>query len=452
MKKLTTLIAILFCVVTLFAQAPEKFTYQAVVRNAGNSLVANAQVGVRVSILQGSASGSAVYVETHTATTNANGLLTVEIGGGSVQQGTFSSIDWANGPFFLKTETDPNGGSNYTVTTTQQLLSVPYALYAKEAGNGFSGDYNDLTNKPQNVSTFTNDAGYITMDSVPNVPTNVSAFTNDAGYVTASQCDGLDICALANLATSLQQQIEDIQAQLDSVGFIIDTAITHTTFICGTSTVTDVDGNIYNTVQIGNQCWMKENLRTTHYADSTPITTASVTSEVYPRYYDYSSSNIPLTERGYLYNWFAVVNGSNGSSANPSGVQGVCPTGWHVPSHAEWLELETYVSSQGDDYVCGGTPANIAKALASTTGWNSSTTTCAVGNDQGTNNATGFGAFPAGGFGGSYVYSGTYAYFWSATSETGSTAWHSILDKNVANMFYNNYGKGSGYSVRCVRD
>ena len=191
MKKITSLIAIfLISLTVLFAQAPEKFTYQTVVRNASNALVADAEVGVRLSILQGDATGNAVYVETHTATTNANGLLTLEIGGGTVQQGTFAGINWANGPFFLKTETDPTGGSSYSVTSTQQLMSVPYALYAKEAANGFSGDYNDLTNQPTiptmptNVSAFNNDAGYITMESVPSIPTNVSAFTNDAGYIT----------------------------------------------------------------------------------------------------------------------------------------------------------------------------------------------------------------------------------------------------------------------------
>ena len=115
-KFFTTFLLCCVAVSIVFAQAPEKFTYQAVVRNASNSLVANAQVGVRVSILQGSASGSAVYVETQTVTTNVNGLMTLSIGGGSVQQGTFANIDWANGPFFLKTETDPNGGSNYSVS------------------------------------------------------------------------------------------------------------------------------------------------------------------------------------------------------------------------------------------------------------------------------------------------------------------------------------------------
>jgi uncharacterized protein (TIGR02145 family) len=194
MKRTITLIAILLlCAVSLFAQTPEKFSYQAVVRNASNALVTDAQVGVRVSILQGSANGNAVYVETHSANTNANGLLTVEIGGGTAQEGTFTDIDWANGPFFLKTETDPNGGSSYTVTSTQQLLSVPYALYSKEAGNGFSGDYNDLTNKPtipQSVSELANDANYITINDIPEiptVPTNVSAFNNDTGYITLEQ-------------------------------------------------------------------------------------------------------------------------------------------------------------------------------------------------------------------------------------------------------------------------
>ena len=212
MKKLTTLILLLLCAATLFAQAPEKFSYQAVVRNASNALVANAPVGIRVSILQGGVNGTLVYMETQTVVANANGLITLQIGSGNVQQGSFADIDWASGTYFLKTETDPAGGSNYSITTAQQLLSVPYALYSKEAGNGFSGDYNDLTNTPEiptvptNVSAFTNDAGYLTgytetdpqfnawdkdyndlinTPTIPTVPTNVSAFTNDAGYLTS---------------------------------------------------------------------------------------------------------------------------------------------------------------------------------------------------------------------------------------------------------------------------
>ncbi len=121
-----------------FAQAPNKMSYQAVIRNSNNTVVSNHAVGMRISILQGTATGTAVYTETQTPTTNANGLIAIEIGTGTVVSGTFANIDWANGPYFVKTETDPNGGTAYTLTSSNQLLSVPYALYAKTAGNGIS--------------------------------------------------------------------------------------------------------------------------------------------------------------------------------------------------------------------------------------------------------------------------------------------------------------------------
>jgi uncharacterized protein (TIGR02145 family) len=208
MKRLFLLLSfVMMGVCAAMAQAPEKMTYQAVVRNSGNSLVANQNVSVRLSILQGSTQGAPVYVENHTATTNDNGLMTVEIGGGAPTTGVFANIDWANGPYFLKSEIDPTGGINYSIESVQQLMSVPYALYAKEAGNGFSGDYNDLTNRPQipqvptNVSAFTNDAGYITKDSIP---TNVSAFTNDAGYVTVA-----NVQQAANIPTNVSAFTND---------------------------------------------------------------------------------------------------------------------------------------------------------------------------------------------------------------------------------------------------
>ena len=99
-----------------------------------NNLVTNQTVGTRISILQGSASGTAVYVETQTPTTNTNGLVTIDIGTGSVVTGTFSTIDWSSSTYYIKTETDPAGGTSYSITGTSQLLSVPYALYAKTAG------------------------------------------------------------------------------------------------------------------------------------------------------------------------------------------------------------------------------------------------------------------------------------------------------------------------------
>ena len=133
MKKIITVCAVLLMTASVFAQAPEKMSYQAVVRDGSNALVSSTAVGMQISILQGSASGTAVYVETQTPTSNANGLVSLEIGAGTVVSGDFTTIDWANGPYFIKTETDPAGGANYTIEGTSQFLSVPYAFHANTA-------------------------------------------------------------------------------------------------------------------------------------------------------------------------------------------------------------------------------------------------------------------------------------------------------------------------------
>lgn len=128
MKKLFTTIAAGLITVCLFAQVPQKMSYQAVIRDAGNALITSHAVGMRISILQGSVSGTVVYTETQATSTNANGLVSIEIGGGA----GFDAIDWTNGLYFIKTETDPTGGTNYTaIVGTSQLLSVPYALHSK---------------------------------------------------------------------------------------------------------------------------------------------------------------------------------------------------------------------------------------------------------------------------------------------------------------------------------
>jgi len=128
----------------LSAQAPNKMSYQAVVRNASNALVSNTNVGIQISILQTTATGTAVYVESHAVPTNLNGLATLEIGGGTLVSGNFENINWANGPYFIKTETDPTGGTNYTISGTSQLLSVPFALFAKEAAFTWSTNGNTV--------------------------------------------------------------------------------------------------------------------------------------------------------------------------------------------------------------------------------------------------------------------------------------------------------------------
>ena len=139
MRNLVSIIIITISSSIAWAQSPEMMSYQAVVRDANNTLVSNTAVGMQISVLQGSISGMSVYTETHNPTTNSNGLIAIEIGNGTIISGNFSTIDWSNNTYFIKTETDPNGGNNYTIEGTTQLLSVPYALYSKTSGSSTPG-------------------------------------------------------------------------------------------------------------------------------------------------------------------------------------------------------------------------------------------------------------------------------------------------------------------------
>jgi uncharacterized protein (TIGR02145 family) len=135
---------ILFSCLCLFvelisAQAPQKLSYQAIIRDNANNLVKNAPVGMRLSLMFGAPGGTSVFVETHQTTTNINGLVSISIGSGTPVSGAIAGIDWAAGQYFIKTETDPTGGINYTVVGNSQLLSVPYALYANTAGSSAVG-------------------------------------------------------------------------------------------------------------------------------------------------------------------------------------------------------------------------------------------------------------------------------------------------------------------------
>jgi hypothetical protein len=137
MKKiLLSLVAAVTLSLCSFGQAPEGFKYQAVVRDAGNTILNNQAVGLRMTIQQGAIGGTTVYSETFAPTTNTYGLVNLEIGNGTVVSGTFANIDWSEGPYFIETAVDVTGGTNYSVMGTSQLMSVPYALYAKTSGNG----------------------------------------------------------------------------------------------------------------------------------------------------------------------------------------------------------------------------------------------------------------------------------------------------------------------------
>ncbi|PKP22627.1 MAG: hypothetical protein CVU05_03075 [Bacteroidetes bacterium HGW-Bacteroidetes-21] len=178
MKKYLFLLLTVFVCNSIFAQAPESFNYQAVVRDAGGVALVNHSVGIQISILQGTLPGTAVYIETFASSTNSIGVINLAVGTGIVQNGSITSIDWSNGPYYMNVAIDVDGGTTYADMGTVELLSVPFALYAKTAGNAFSGDYNDLTNKPTlggdatgtlNANTVVKIQG---MDVSSNIPAN----------------------------------------------------------------------------------------------------------------------------------------------------------------------------------------------------------------------------------------------------------------------------------------
>lgn len=226
-----------------------------------------------------------------------------------------------------------------------------------------------------------------------------------------------------------------------------------------TGTVTDYDGNTYNTIKIGNQWWMAENLKTTHYADGAVIplvedrdawNNLSNADKAYC-YYGNSSSNGDTY--GALYTWAAAMNGAASSNNNPSGVQGVCPSGWHLPSDAEWKQLEMYLGmSQSEADGTGYRGTNEGSKLAGNSGlWDNGD----LENDAAFG-TSGFTALPGGDRGnvGTFGGLGYDASFWSTTEGNSSHAWERYLGYGISKVgrYYYNDDKDSGLSVRCLKD
>ncbi len=483
MKK--NFILVVFCLIIsamAFTQVPQKMSYQAVVRGSDNNLVVNQQVSMRVSILQGNVSGTVVYTETHSATTNANGLVSIEIGNGTGSD-DFSAINWANGPYFVKTETDVNGGNDYDIIGVSQLLAVPYAMYAHTAGNvpdvsGFitsadipaqvNADWNATSGVSQILNKPDFDVLVARVDSIAEA-VGATGVTIPSSYIVTFDANGGNGEMMPQHFTpGVSQALFDFEYSNASAYFVgwntsadgsgatyrngqeISIWQNITLYAQWTANFTDSrDGNVYNAVSIGGMTWMAENLR---YVGSIALGSTTSTTTKYRYYPNGVESNVPTY--GYLYNWPAAMNGASSSSANPSGVQGICPNGWHLPSDAEWTQLTDYLSSHSE-YQCDAAALKIGKSLASTNGWSSSTTACAVGNMPADNNNTGFGALPAGCYnasGATFENFGLDAPYWSATEYDSGSVFDRSIYYNNAYVNKTNYGKARAMGVRCVRD
>jgi len=222
------------------------------------------------------------------------------------------------------------------------------------------------------------------------------------------------------------------------------------------------DSKNYSVVLVGQQCWMAENLA---YLDAVVSQFTTSTTTPYKYVYGYMGTNVNTaksqanyTTYGVLYNWPAAMNGSSSSSSNPSGVTGICPSGWHLPSDAEWTMLTDHLTAN-ITYWCNSSNINTAKTLANTSGWTNTGTSndCKVGSDQATtNNLSGYTAKPAGMMTtNSFAGVGNYVYFWSSTADSNpANVWYRGINYSLPTIYRNaaTNDKQYGYSVRCVKN
>ena len=211
--------------------------------------------------------------------------------------------------------------------------------------------------------------------------------------------------------------------------------------------VKDIDGNVYKTVEIGTQTWMVENLKTTKYRNGDLIGTTSpatldISLETMPKYqwaYDGHESNVAIY--GRLYTWYAITDSRN-----------VCPTGWHVPSSAEWTTLTDYLTNNGYGYE--GSGRDIGKSMAATSGWTAYGTRGNVGNDQASNNSSGFTALPSGyrNNDGAYSNFGFSGHWWSSSEDSTTYAIGRNVYFNASSIVIHYVDKRTGFSVRCLKD
>ena len=578
MKKITllSLITIVF-ISNLIAQAPNLMSYQAVIWDASGNLVAEKMVSIKISILQGSVSGSSVYSETHRVQTNINGLVSLMIGGGTNATGKISDINWGEGSFFLKTETDPTGGVNFSITGTTQFVSVPYSLasnisdLAKNistknigspgqtltidkdgkmtwvsnlptistnvitdikpnssvSGGSISSDggspvtargvvWSTNSNPTISLSTKTSDGSgignftsnliglssnttyyvrayatnsvgtsygnEIIFTTVANLPilttssiqtiynngaTSGGSITSDGGSpVTArgviwstSPNPNISLSTKSNDGTGLGSFISNLSGLNPSTTYYVKAYASNSTGTgygnevifqtvtlvmnvpcTGTPTIKDIDGNIYNTVQIGSQCWMKENLKVAKYRDGSiiPLDTSGGFSGVGTgqkwtqlsdgkgarSVYNHNPSN--QINFGSLYSWFVTKD-----------PKGVCPVGWHVPGIGEWRQLQTKLGENE-----GGKMKTVGTSI-----WNAP-------NNEATN-ISGFSGLPSGlrNVDGLFDLLFQENRFWTSSDYVfPHSSWAVGLVSNGDYLGIGSSSNQAGLAIRCLRD
>ena len=347
MKRISTFLFAIFMAYSLFAQSPEKMSYQAVVRDINGNLITNETINMQISILQGSASGTAVYAETQSVLTNINGLLSIEIGMGDVQSGSFSAINWAEGPFFLKTETDPEGGTNYTITGISQLLSVPYALHAKEAES--------VANETDPVFS-TSPAADVTQDDIVNLD-------NLSGVNTGDQ----NIGGIAENTQAIQDTAAQIRADIPDVNGFVTTEVdpVYTASEAANITAEDITnlGNLSG-INTGDQDITGIGMNTQAIMDTAaqirsdiPDVSGFITEEVDPVYTASEAANITAEDITNLGNLSGINTGDQDITGIGMNTQAIMDTAAQIRSDIP--DVSGFITTEVDPVYTASEAANI---------------------------------------------------------------------------------------------
>ena len=469
---------ILLSIIMINAHAQTGLNFQGVARTSNNVILASQAITIKLSILQGSATGTADYSETRRVTTNAQGLFTAVIGdtGAISTLGNFTTINWKLSPKFLKIEMDPAAGTNFITMGTTQFQYVAYAQFAKSVdaenivgivpvslgGTGVStiaglktaltlNNVNNTTDLTKPISTLTqtaldlklnvadtskytkqtySDSALLTKLST----TGNAATATTAGNITATT--NTTLTSLSNLATvgTITSGVwSGTAVAVEKGGTGLTSAGTNGQVLTstGSGTLTWATPVFLPTIVIGTQQWMKENLDVLTYRNGDVIpqvtdatTWAGLTTGAWCYY-----SNDPLNGAiyGKLYNWYAVND-----------PRGLAPQGWHIPTDAEWTTLSTLL---GGDVAAGG-----KMKTTGITRWTTPNTSAT--------NESGYAGLPGGNRNNSGTFNvvGNFGFWWSSTEDGTLDARYRVLYYNIGDVGSYVNGKGVGFSVRCLRD
>ncbi len=414
MKKFTPILVILLLSLNTWAQSPEKMSYQAVVRNSNDVLVTNTPVGMQISILQGSADGTPVYVETQTPTTNANGLVSFEIGGdnATVVSGEIATINWANNIYFIKTETDPTGETSYTITGTSQLLSVPYALHAKtaesiEGGISETDPVFTAWDKSTGISiteSQISDLGtYIETETDPSVPTGTQTgemqYWDGSEWVTVSTGNEGQVLTFVGETPVWKTRLADGEVENPTTGKIWMNRNLGASQVATSSTDANTYGDLYQ--------WGRA-------ADGHQLRTSGTTSTL-------SSSDTPghddfIKNSSAPYDWRSPKNDNLWQGI--SGTNNPCPNGYRLPTEAE---LDAERQSWSSNNAAGAFASPLKLPVAGSRIYST----------------------------GSLYGAGSYGYYWSSTLD-GTYSRYLLFTSSTTDMV--SYGRAYGFSVRCLKE